>query len=334
MSRVTPSLRMRPAAVTVDPCARPFLPVLACAVIIAILPQVWFGGSEYTTGLAVTALEFAAYAIGFNLIFGATNQLFLCVGALAGCGGYAAGILANRVSLPIWAAVVLGTLLAAAVGGVMSWISVRRSLGLIFTGIVTLAFSLAFQDLLSGAESLTGGSTGVEVTAAAVKLADNRVGGFYLFGAAVVAFLIVFRLLQRSHVGWAFRALRDDETAAALAGVDVARYRVYAAVIGSAMIGLTGALYAYSDGFLSPPIFAFNEIDVTVLVLAAFGGLGTLLGPAIGATVFAFVDYSLTNSGQLRELLYGLFVVAIFLGFREGVIQTIVKLAARFVRRR
>ena len=115
-------------------------------------------------------------------------------------------------------------------------------------------------------------------------------GGYYLFAGLLVAFLIVFRVLQLSHVGWAFRALRDDEMAAELAGVNVSRYRIYAATVGSAMIGLTGALLAYSAGFISPATYSFDRVDVRVLVMVAFGGLGTLLGPVIGAAVFAVLD--------------------------------------------
>jgi branched-chain amino acid transport system permease protein len=316
--------------VSIRAAAGAFVPVVATAVLIVVVPQIWFASSQYTTGLAVQALILAAYAIGFNLIFGSTNQLFLCVGALAGLGGYATGILSNHASWSIWPAMAVGTVIAAAVGGVLSWVSVRRSLGVIFTGIITLAFSLAFQDLLFGQEHLTGGSTGQVVTAASIALSDNTIGGYYLFGGVVVGFLVVFRLLQISHFGWAFRALRDDERAAEVAGVNVARYRIYAAVIGSAMIGLTGALFAYSDGFLSPATFAFDQVDVRVLVLVVFGGLGTLLGPVIGAVVFAFLDYALINSGELRELLYGLCVVILFLFFRRGVIQTFGSAVERF----
>jgi branched-chain amino acid transport system permease protein len=312
---------------------RAFAPVLVAAVLLFLVPQVWFAGSEYTTSLAVQALIFAAYAVGFNLIFGSTNQLFLCVGAIAGIGAYATGILNDHASMPIWAGLLVGTAAAAAVGGLLSWLAVRRSLGVIFTGVLTLAFSIAFQDLLFGQQQLTGGSTGQSISAAAVSLAYNQLDGYYLFAALVVAFLIVFRLLQISHLGWAFRALRDDEQAAALAGINVARYRVYAAVIGAAMIGLTGALYAYSEGFISPPTFAFNQVDVTVLVLVVFGGLGSLLGPLFGAVVFAFLDNALVNSGQLRELIYGVFVVLLFLGFRQGAAQTALALVGRLARR-
>jgi len=321
---------LRPGSVLPAARGRAFLPILAAAAILLVVPQIWFANSEYTTSLAVQALVFAGYAVGFNLIFGSTNQLFLCVGALAGIGAYATGILSNHASLPIWVGIVAGTIVAAAVGGVLSWVAVRRSLGVIFTGVLTLAFSFAFQDLLFGQQHLTGGSTGQPLTAAAVSLADNQIGGYYLFAAVVIGFLIVFRLLQMSHFGWAFRALRDDEVAAELAGVNVARYRIYAAVIGSAMIGLTGAFYAYSEGFISPPTFAFDQVDVTVLVLVAFGGLGSLLGPLLGAVVFAFVDNALVNSGQLREVIYGAIVVVIFLGFRRGVPHTLGAMAGRF----
>jgi len=311
------------------------LPIVAVAGVLAVLPSVWFGDSPYTTSLAVKALVFASYGIGFNLIFGCTNQLFLCTGALAGIGGYGAAIFTDETSLPMVAGVVIGTASAAVIGGLLSWIAVRRSLGVIFTGIVTLVFSLAFANLLLGQRDLTGAETGLVLTAAPAGLGDDQVGGFYLFSGVLVACLVVFRLLQLSHIGWAFRGLRDDEMAAELAGVDVARYRIYAATVGSAMIGLTGALYAYSFGFISPATYAFDQVDVRVLVLVAFGGLGTLLGPVIGATVFAFVDERLTASLQLREVLYGVIVIAIFLFFRRGVVQTVVSLFYRvFARRR
>jgi branched-chain amino acid transport system permease protein len=314
--------------------ARALLPILATAAVLAILPSVWFGDSPFTTSLAVQALVFASWGVGFNLIFGCTNQLFLCVGALAGVGGYGAAILADRTSLPMAAGVAVGTASAAIVGGLLSWIAVRRSLGVIFTGVVTLVFSLAFTNLLYGQRELTGSETGLVVAGAPADLADDRVGAYYLFAGVLVGFLIVFRALQLSHVGWAFRALRDDEVAAELAGVDVALYRIYAATVGSAMIGLTGALYAYSSSYISPATYAFERVDVRVLVLVAFGGLGTLLGPVIGAAVFAIVDEKLSASLQLREVLYGVFVIAIFLGFRGGVVNTFVVLARRLGRRR
>ena len=150
------------------------LPIVVTAAMLAVLPSVWFGDSPYTTSLAVQAMVFASYGVGFNLIFGSTNQLFLCVGALAGVGGYGAAILTDQTSLPMAAGVAVGTASAAIVGGLLSWIAVRRSLGIIFTGIVTLVFSLAFANLLLGQREYTGSETGLVVTGAPHQIGDDQ----------------------------------------------------------------------------------------------------------------------------------------------------------------
>jgi branched-chain amino acid transport system permease protein len=149
----------------------------------------------------------------------------------------------------------------------------------------------------------------------------------------VLVFLIVHGLLRRSHFGWAFRALRDDEVAAELAGVDVARYRVYAAMIGSAMLGLAGATYAFTEGRISPTTFGFAQLDVSVLVMLAFGGIGTLFGPALGAATFTFIDEVLIDFGRLRLVAYGTLIITLFLWMPRGAIPTVGDLFRRRQRR-
>jgi branched-chain amino acid transport system permease protein len=312
--------------------ARAYWPIAATGAVLALVP-LWLGDSRLMMRLAVDALVFGAYAIAFNVIFGSTNQLFLCVGALAGVGGYLSAILTDRAELPMVLAMVLATALAAALGGLLSWVAVRRSLDVIFTGIVTLAFSLSFANLLLGQRELTGGETGLVVSAGPDTFLGERVAAYYVFLGMLVAFLVVFRALQRSHIGWAFRALRDNELAAELAGVDVARYRVYAGLIGSAMLGLTGAVFAHSDGFISPSTFEFGHVDVRVLVMLAFGGLGTLLGPVLGTVVFAVLDEVLVDFGQFRTVLYGLLIIALFLGFKRGAVPAVADFLRRVARR-
>ena len=314
------------------PPVRDFWPVAATGAALALVP-LWLGGSRLMMGLAVDALVFGAYAVAFNVIFGSTNQLFLCVGALAGVGGYTSAILTGAAGLPLAAGMALATALATALGGLLSWVAVRRSLGVIFTGIVTLAFSLSFSNLVLGQRELTGGETGLVVEAGSGTFLRDRTAAYYVLLGMLVAFLAAFRALERSHVGWAFRALRDSELAAELAGVDVARYRIYAGLVGSAMLGVTGAVYAHSDGFISPSTFAFGHVDVRVLVMLAFGGLGTLLGPVLGAAVFAVLDEVLVGAGQLRTVLYGLLIIALFLGFKQGAVPAVAGALRRLARR-
>ena len=144
---------------------------------------------------------------------------------------------------------------------------------------------------------------------------------------------MVYRLLQRSHFGWAFRALRDDEIAAELAGVDVKRYRVFAGTVGAAMFGLAGALYAHSEGFISPSTFGFGQVDVRVLVMLAFGGIGSLLGPVVGAAAFTILDEWLVSFDEYRLMIYGAVIILLFLGFPRGLVPTLQSSSAKRRRR-
>jgi branched-chain amino acid transport system permease protein len=274
-------------------------------------------------GVAVLGLAFACYSIGFNVIFGSTGQLFLCVGALAGIGGYGATILADNVGLPIMVSILVATIAATLTGGLLSFVAVQRSLGVIFTGIVTLVFTMSFDALLLGLSDLTGGDTGRLIDSGTDTFLRELIPPYYLMLVLVLVFLLVHGLLQRSHIGWAFRALRDDEVAAKLAGVDVARYRVYGALIGAAMLGLAGSVYAFTEGRISPTTFGFGQVDVVVLVMLAFGGVGTLFGPILGAVTFTIVDEILIEFGQLRQVAYGILIIILFLRMPRGLIPTV-----------
>lgn len=307
---------------------RLLIPIAAVGAGLALVP-LWLGDSRVLMRVAVLGLAFACYAIGFNLIFGSTGQLFLCVGALAGVGGYGAAILADTVGLPIVVSILVATLVATFTGGLLSFVAVRRSLGVIFTGIITLIFTLSFEALVLGLSHLTGGDTGRLIDAGAGTFLRDRILAYYLMLALALIFLLVHGLLRRSHIGWAFRALRDDEVAAELAGVDVARYRVYAALVGAAMLGLAGSTYAFTQGRLSPTTFGFGEVDVVVLVMLAFGGIGTLFGPVLGAVVFTVLDEVLLEFGQLRVVAYGILIIVLFLWMPRGVIPTVASLWRR-----
>ena len=298
------------------------LPIAAVGAVLALVP-LWLGDSRVLMGVAVLGLAFVCYAIGFNVIFGSTGQLFLCVGALAGIGGFGATILADNLGLPVVVSILLATLAATLIGGLLSYVAVRRSLGVIFTGIVTLIFSMSFDALLLGLSSLTGGDTGRLIASGTGTLLRELVPPYYLMLALMVLFLLIHGLLRRSHIGWAFRALRDDEVAAELAGVDVARYRVYGALIGAAMLGLAGSTYAFTEGRVSPTTFGFGQVDVVVLVMLAFGGIGTLFGPIVGAVTFTIVDEVLIDFGQLRQVAYGILIIVLFLWMPRGLIPTI-----------
>ena len=321
----TPAPTRAPASLV-----RGYGPIAVAVAVLALVP-LWFADSRSLMTVVITGLAFGAYAVAFNLIFGSTGQLFLCTGALAGIGGFGSAILSDRVGIPFLISMALAAGISAVVGGALSWVAVSRSLDTIFTGIVTLAFSLSFENFVLGRQDLTGGENGLRISAGSDTILDRRVAPYYVFLALLAAYLILYRILQRSHFGWAFRALRDDEVAASLAGIDVARYRVYAGVLGSAMLGLAGAVFAHYRGFIGDSTYAFGSVDVRVLVMVALGGIGTLLGPVLGAAVFTVVDELLVDYAQLREVLYGVVTLVLFLSFRRGAVPALVGAVRRWL---
>jgi len=216
----------------------------------------------------------------------------------------------------------LATIAASLTGGLLSYVAVRRSLGVIFTGFITLIFTLTFDAFLLGVGEVTGGENGFLITTGRDTFLREQIPPYYLMLALVLVFLTIHGLLRRSYIGWAFRALRDNEIAAELSGIDVARYRVYGALIGAAMLGFAGATYAFTEGRISPTTFGFPQVDVVIVVMLAFGGIGTLFGPIIGAVTFTVVNELLIDIGQLRHLAYGTLVIILFLWMPRGLLPT------------
>lgn len=291
----------------------------ATAVVLASVPVV-LGGGLHSSRITTVMLAYMTYTVAFNLIFGHTKQLFLCVGALAGSSAYLSVVLVRELGLPPVLTIGLGTLFAAALGGLLSYVAVRRALGVIFVGVVTLAVSLIFQNLLLGLREYTNGETGLVTEGLGIGLARHPAASYYVFLALLLVALALYLGLLSSRAGVAFRALSEDELTAELAGIDVTRYKVLAAVVGSALLGLAGALFADYNGFISPSIFSLAHVDIVILIALLLGGMRTLLGPVIGGAVFAVIDEAVRPFGQVTVLVYGVLLIVLFLAFRDGLV--------------
>ena len=297
--------------------------------ILALVPAA-AGGSPYYMLLATLALIYMAWTVAFNLIFGHTKQLFLCLNALAGTAGYVAVVFAIQLKLSPWVTVPIGVAAAAALGALFSYISVLRGLGVIFLGIVTLAFSLIFHNLVLGLREFTNGETGLVTRGLGFPLLEQPVASYYIFLAALAVALLVYHALMSSKSGMAFRALSDDELTAELSGIDVTGYKVLAAAVGSAILGLTGALFAFYNGIVSPSVFSFVGIDIPVLIALLLGGMRTRFGPVLGAVAFALIEEAVRPFGQLTVLVYGVLLIVLFTAFRDGLAPLVARASAAF----
>jgi ABC-type branched-subunit amino acid transport system permease subunit len=302
----------------------PYSDLVLVTVVLAVVPML-IGDSPYYLRIATIALVYMSWTVAFNLIFGHTKQLFLCLGAIAGSTAYIAAVLTKQLQLSLWLTIPIGVGIAAALGALFSYVSVMRGLGVIFVGIVTLTFSLIFQNLALGLRQYTNGETGLVTHGIGFPLLEHGVSSYYLFLAVLLLALLAYSFLMNSRLGIAFRALSDDEVTAELSGIDVTACKVIAAAVGSAILGMVGGLYGFYNGVVSPSVFSFVSVDIPVLIALLLGGMRTRVGPVLGAAAFAIIDELVRPFGQLNVLVYGTLLIVLFVVFREGLVPVLGK---------
>lgn len=240
-------------------------------------------GMDYALAQAAFVATWAIAGLGVVLIVGQCGQVSLGQGALLGLGAYAQALLALRgvpaaLSLPL--AVALG-----AVGGWLASLPARRLGGLYFA-MSTLAFALVVEEVLVRWESLTRGAAGLVVPPLVLGgwTVDTSLAQALVACVALALAWLACRRWAVSRLGRAWRAVREDEIAAAAAGIDVARAKTLAFVLGGGLSGLGGALYAHWIGFVSPEQFGLM-LSFELLMLAFIGGAQRLSGALWGALV-------------------------------------------------
>ncbi len=301
--------------------------ILVIIVILAILPLMLRGA--YPLRVMNLFIIFMLITLGFNLIFGHTNQLFLCQGALAGSAMYIAGLISLNYGISPWAVIPLAALVAGGIAAMFSAIAVARKLEAIFLGITTLSFQLIFQNLIIGLRDITGADIGfippeLELGPLVTILSRGQ-AYYYLLIIILAAVLMIYRATMNSNIGLALKLVLDDEVAAELVGVNVKHYKILMAFIGATMIGFFGALYGFFNAYVAPSLYEFTSLDIIVLIMLIFGGKATMLGPVIGAGVFTILNELLRPLGPLTVLAYGVALVVLFIFFREGIVPWIAK---------
>ena len=151
---------------------------------------------------------------------------------------------------------------------------------------------------------------------------------FYLVAGIALAVYVLLDNLVRSPIGDTLRAIREDEVSAASLGVNAALWKAFAFGLGAAIAGLAGVFYPGFVGTLVPD--AFNIVEsFTMMAMVIVGGMGTMVGPVIGAVVLTFLPELLRDFGELRLMIYGLALTLVVLFMPGGIVQAWVGLRAR-----
>jgi branched-chain amino acid transport system permease protein len=261
------------------------------------------------------------YAIGINGLLALAMYVVLSVGqlslgqaAFAGLGAYSGALLSKLTLLPFWLVLPASTVIpvgfALAIGVPTLRLSgVYLAIATIGLGEVLRAVYINADDLL-GTE-IFGGPLGLSAI-------PVRAGAGLIYGVLAGAIVILW-LVARSGIGRAMAAMAEDELAAQVLGVRVARYRMGALLAAAVLAGLAGSLGAHVSSFIGPNEYGFQPA-VAILSYALLGGIGTPLGPVLGAFVLTLLPELLRGAADLRGVFDGVIIVLVVLFLPRGLL--------------
>jgi branched-chain amino acid transport system permease protein len=281
-----------------------FYTTLAIAVgLFSFLP---LGLSVYQLHIMIVSLFYVMMAASWNLLAGYTGQVSFAHAAFAGIGAYTSGILAAKAGLNPWAGVVVGTTVAALLGLGVGALCLK--MGGIYLSLTTLGFSEILRIVITNEYEITRGTMGLEVPGLVAHY--SKTVYFYILLAATVLTLTVVYKLIRSKMGLNFRAVQNDERAAASLGVNVVGVRLLAFTVSSALAGLAGGLYGHYLLLITPEIPSLDQ-QFLVLSMTVIGGLGSFVGPVVGAFSLEILSEYIRAYGEYHVLAFGLVALVV-----------------------
>lgn len=278
------------------------------------------------TGIAIIG------AMGLNILTGLAGQISLGHGAFIGVGAYASALLTTRLGFSFWVALPLAGFITAFVGMTFGVPSLRIK-GL-YLAIATLAAQVIIEFTIVHWRSLTNGTSGILVPSPKIGSFEfsSEKSFYYLIFVVLILSVAYARNLLRTRIGRAFIAIRDNDIAAEILGVNLFKYKLLAFFISSFYAGIAGSLWAHYITIITPEHFTIG-VSIDYLAMIIIGGLGSVLGTIYGAIFITLLPELLRvlagslsgvypNIGDFlgasRELVFGLIVILFLIYEPDG----------------
>ena len=304
---------------------------LAAAAAVLVLAAVPLAvRDEYYLHLCIVAGVFVIAVLGLDLIVGYVGQLSLAHAAFFALGAYTSGLLFVRAKWSMW----LGLPAAAIATGLIAFVLgsvILRTRGHRFI-IITVVFAELMKLVATNWIDMTRGFMGLPglqipaLYVPGIGAIDLAAKGrfYYVVLAAVIVAFVVCRSIVRSSIGRKFILIRENEPLAESLGISAFRYAMIAFVVGAALAGAAGSLYAHYVGFVSPDLFNFSYVTI-MLIMVILGGKGTLVGPALGAVIFTFLPELLREASHWRMIIFATILIVATLFMPRGIVFPLVE---------
>lgn len=308
--------------------------------VLAALLLLWGAGLQpFEQGQLTRVMTYATAITGLNVATGYVGLLSVGHSAFFGLGAYTTGILTVQYGWDITSTLPMAFIICF-VGGLFVGLPALRIRGLYFT-TVTIAFGVAFPELINRFPELTGGTYGLNIRRTMLRppewtgltLGEKDLYLYWLSAVALILMTLLVRNLVRSRYGLALISTRDNEIAAASAGVNLALTKTVAFGISGGVTGVGGGLFAMYLGTLVAGDSFTLISSIALLTGLMIGGQSTLLGPVIGAIVVVFLPYYTADlgQGQVSGVLFGAALIAIIFVMPRGIAGGLAQLVRRFV---
>jgi len=294
-----------------------FVALGVVAVVVIALPQFL---SQYWVMVMVMMATASALAYGFRFLI-TTGRFTMGHACFAGIGGYAAALLTTKVVENFWLALLMGGLVAGLVALGIGAVILRVP-GLMFA-IITMAVSEIFRYLVIMWRSLSGGITGVlnikSPSIAGFNFGIDQIPYFYLILGILVVSVVVMYRMERSRIGLAFHAMRQNDPLAQHLGINIFRYRLLCFSVACFFAGFVGAFQAHYWHYVSPATYTVMD-SFMVFIYAYVGGLMFPAGPIVGSCLLVGLSEGLRMAKEIAPLFYGGILILVIFWLPGGIL--------------
>ncbi len=297
--------------------------------LLAIIPL--FIRDPYLLNVLIISLSFGVLAASWNLICGYTGIFTFGHQAFFGVGGYVSALMAMKAGISPWFGLFIGGTVAAFLSFLIG-LPCLRLRAAPYVAIMTLAFSEIARITCMNLVGLTRGEMGlwgipnfpdihIPLIGVVSFAGGVRVPYYYLILIIFTITMVIIHLILRSHIGLAFRSIRDSQDAAESLGVNITYYKLLAFVVSAFFAGVVGSFYAHYILILTPSSVFPVGLMIEILAITLIGGIGTFLGPVIGALLLTIGLEYLRFLGDYRFITYGILLVMVVLFMPQGLGQ-------------
>ena len=296
------------------------LPLFGAAFLLLISVPFW-AANQYLLTVGIRIGIYAILALGLNILTGYTGLVSLGHAGFVAIGAYTSALLSTKLGVGFFAGM-LGGMVLAGVAGIVLGLPTLRVSGT-YLSIITLGFGEIVRMIALNWSEVTNGTMGVKNIPRpmlfGIPLNTANFGLYYLTLILLSLTALFCYLLIRTKTGRALRAVKEDETAARMMGIDSFRQKVLAFVLSAVICALGGSLYSVLVGYIEPGTFSF-DVSTLILSIVILGGMGTVRGMIAGALILvAFPELSRFLM-EYRFVLYGVILVVMMRFRPQGIL--------------